>query len=82
MSIRWRKDGRLLCAAMTEPEDGDTYIDDRLHHQLNSISRCIMADVNHFDNALWHWVHGGYSLRALDEVKYVKEQEATGKERA
>ncbi len=54
MSIRWRKDGRLLCAAMTEPEEGDTYIDDNLHYQLSVISRAILADVDHETNGLWY----------------------------
>ena len=60
MSIRWRKDGRMLCAAMTEPEEHDTYIDDRLHYQLSVISRTILADVNHETNGLWHWVHNDF----------------------
>ena len=66
VAMRWRKDGRLLCAAMTEPEEGDTYIDDTLHYQLSMISRAVMADVDHETNGLWHWVHGEhqYSLRA------------------
>jgi len=55
MAIRWRKDGRLLCAAMTEPEEGDTYIDDRLTYELTVIQRIIIADPNHKKNALWHW---------------------------
>jgi hypothetical protein len=63
MAIRWRKDGRLICAAMSEPEDGDTYIDDRLHYQLSVISRSIIADVEHENNGLWHWVHNKF-LRA------------------
>ena len=57
MAIRWRADGRLLCAAASEPKKDDTYIDDRLHHQLHSISRAILADVDHENNRLWHWVH-------------------------
>lgn len=35
MAIRWRLDGRLLCAATSKPEAGDTYIDDRLHYELS-----------------------------------------------
>lgn len=58
MSIRWRKDGRLLCAAMSEHEEGDTYINDRLHYQLSVISVAIIADINHDENGLWHWIHG------------------------
>jgi len=57
MAIRWRLDGRLLCAAMAQPEEGDTYIDDRLHYQLSIISRSIMADIDHEKNGLWHWRH-------------------------
>ena len=55
MAIRWREDGRLICAAMSEPEEGDTYIDDRLHYQLSVITRAIIADINHKTNGLWHW---------------------------
>ena len=47
MSIRWRLTGELLCAAMSKYENGDTYIDDRLHYQLSVISRSIIADINH-----------------------------------
>lgn len=67
MAIRWRKDGRLLCAAKSEPEEGDTYIDDRLHYQLSVISRAILADFNHEENGLWHWVHSDGYLRGKSE---------------
>lgn len=55
--MRWRLDGSLVCAAKTEPEPDDTYIDDRLHYQLTVISRAVIADANHETNNLWHWVH-------------------------
>ena len=57
MAMRWRSDGRLLCAAMSKPEDGDFYIDDRLHYQLAVISKAVLADVDHKTNGLWHWEH-------------------------
>ena len=63
MAIRWRVDGQLICAAMSEPKDGDCYIDDRLHYQLSIVSRVIIADINHETNGLWHWIHG-LQLRA------------------
>ena len=66
MSIRWRIDGKLVCAAMSDPEEEDTYIDDRLHYQLSVISRVIMADVDHETNGLWHWIHNNGLLRAVD----------------
>lgn len=69
MSIRWRITGELVCAAMSDPKADDTYINDRLHHQLNSISKAIMADVDHETNGLWHWVHSNdCSLRAKVET--------------
>lgn len=73
MSIRWRKSGELLCAAMTDEQDGDCYIDDRLHYQLSVISRCIVADIDHEKNGLWYWVHTDtegsdpYRIRAKKE---------------
>jgi len=68
MSIRWRLNGDLLCAAVTEPEEDDCYIDDRLHYQLSVISRAIVADVNHEENGLWHWVHNeGERIRGSKE---------------
>jgi len=54
VAIRWRKDGTLICAAMSEPEERDTYIDDRLHDQLTEMA-IITADVNHKVNGLWYW---------------------------
>lgn len=70
MSIRWRSNGRLVCAATSKPEEGDTYIDDRIHHQLCAISKAIVADIDHETNGLWHWVHNkneGSWLRGKEE---------------
>lgn len=67
MSLRWRADGTLVCAAKTQPEADDTYIDDRLHYQLSIISRAIIPDTHEDENGLWHWVHGDALLRAQRE---------------
>lgn len=56
MSLRWRDNGELVCAAMSEEQPGDTYIDDRLHYQLSVLCAAIVADANHKDNGKWHWV--------------------------
>ena len=69
MSIRWRNNGDLVCAAVSEATDGDTYIDDRLHYQLSVVSKAIIADINHESTGLWHWVHGDTFLRAKIEFK-------------
>ncbi len=68
MAIRWRSDGRLLCAAKSEAKPGDTYIDDRLHYQLSVVSRAILADTNHENSRRWYWVHDEHGfLRAIPE---------------
>ena len=60
MSLRWRKDGRLLCAAKTEAEEGDCYIGDRLHYQLSQECAAIVPDKNEHTNGLWHWIKRDY----------------------
>ena len=68
MAIRWREDGQLVCAAVSELKDGDTYINDRLHYQLSVISRVILADTDHETNGLWYWIHDDYQfLRGMPE---------------
>lgn len=81
MAIRWRKSGELLCAAMTEAQEGDRYIDDDVHYQLSVVQRCIIADAYHEKNGLWHWVHQDYDdpksyrLRDVPEQDVLKELE-------
>jgi len=36
MSLRVRRDGRVLCAAMHPAEEGDCYIDDGVHYLLSA----------------------------------------------
>ena len=68
MAIRWREDGRLLCAAASEAKPGDTYIDDRLHYQLSVISCAILPCINHENSRRWYWVHDEHQfLRAIPE---------------
>lgn len=64
MAIRKRLDGTLICAAMSDAEEGDTYIDDGLHYLLSVESKAILADVDHEKNGLWHWV-SDLSTRAV-----------------
>lgn len=67
MSIRWRKDGRLLCAAMSKEEKDDTYIDDRLHYELSVERRVIVASADHKNDGLWFW--NGIN-RSEEEARY------------
>lgn len=54
MSLRVRIDGRVLCGAKSEPEPGDSYIDDGLHYHL-SLTGVIDPDPDEETNGLWHW---------------------------
>ena len=67
MSIRWRLDGSLICAKVSDEQDGDSYIDDKLHYQLSVVSRAIVADIDHEENGLWYWVHSDDFLRGKKE---------------
>ena len=58
MSLRWRKDGELVCAAKSEPEEGDTYIDDRLHYQISVLSHAIIPDLDEETTGRWWWLAG------------------------
>lgn len=56
MSIRWRKDGKLLCAAKHDEKPGDTYIDDRLQYKLAVELKVLVPDYNECLNGLHHWL--------------------------
>ena len=56
MSLRWRKNGRLICGAKCEWFPGDVYIDDRLHYMLSVILQVIEPDEHEDENGLWHWI--------------------------
>lgn len=55
MSLRIRTDGTILCAAMSKPMPGDTYIDDTTHYYMSVMTGSIIASENHMEDALWFW---------------------------
>lgn len=56
MSLRWRKNGELLCAAKHNEKPGDTYIGDRLQYQLAVEHKIIIPDINESLNGIHHWI--------------------------
>ncbi len=58
MAIRWRKNGTLVCAAKTTEEEGDTYIDDRLHYELSVQQKVLVPHDSEETTGLWRWLHG------------------------
>ena len=70
MALRWRKDGKLLCAAESKPEEGDTYLDDRVHYHLSEILYVIkpIGEGDDFGKS-WKW---RFSLPPENRRKKVK----------
>lgn len=58
MALRVRKDGRILCAALHDAEDGDTYVNDGLHYEMSVIHKVIGAEPNelHMKSGQWWWM--------------------------
>lgn len=44
MAVRIRRDGRILCAAMHDPEPGDAYLDDGVHYLLSADARVLVTE--------------------------------------
>lgn len=58
MAIRIRKDGRMLCAALTSAESEDVYIDDGLHYELSAVKKLLVTtpmEVHEKTNGEWYW---------------------------
>lgn len=75
MAIRVRKDGTIVCAAMTEPEDGDTYIDDAVHGYLDACSEnsvhLLLPSETHDQDGLWFFegrVPPGYEIVYCNKI--------------
>jgi len=63
MSVRLRKDGRILCAAMHPAQPGDVYLHDGVHGHL--ARACILVTEAMFDSAGrgGHATHGEWWWR-------------------
>lgn len=44
MSLRIRRDGRILCAAVHPAEPGDTYLHDGIHYKLSAELGAIVTE--------------------------------------
>ena len=75
MSLRIRKTGEILCAAHTNAEDGDTYLNDDIHYYLSVLTGAIIASENHKEDNLWFWNIKEGEKPHYEEIKYWKENE-------
>ena len=57
MSLRWRKNGDLLCAAKHEVQKDDTYIDDRLHYELSVELKVVIPRDDEKESGIWYWIN-------------------------
>lgn len=55
MAIRIRINGDIVCAAHTEEEFGDTYLNDEIHYYLSVLTNAIRPSKSHSQDNLWFW---------------------------
>lgn len=57
MSLRVRRDGRILCAAIHPAEPGDFYIDDGKHYALSVELKLLVTQPSeqHTERGEWWW---------------------------
>ena len=56
MALRIRKDGRILCAAIHEAKEGDTYINDKLSYEMTVEHKVLITDKYHISvHGEWWW---------------------------
>lgn len=57
VAIRVRKNGEMICASLSKPKTGDTYIDDTLHYQMSVEYGviCALPMPEHEKNPKWWW---------------------------
>ena len=51
MAVRIRRDGTIICAAESEPEESDCYIDDPTHYRLHAEMKVLC----YIGNNLWEF---------------------------
>lgn len=70
MALRIRKDGRILCAAHHQAQDGDVYIDDGQHYRLSVEIGVLVAEPmpRHADPTNPHYGEWWWESRVPDDV--------------
>lgn len=60
MALRIRLDGRILCAALNNAEEGDVYINDAVHYRLSVEEKVLVTTENdyHLANSGEWWLKG------------------------
>ncbi len=74
MSLRIRSDGRVLCAAMHPPAEGDIYVADADSYRLTVMERALVTEPMHAAGGRGgHAVHGEWWWRGLAPADAVLE---------
>lgn len=58
MAVRIRKDGKIVCAALNQEEQGDCYIDDGAHYYLSVEEKILVTTPNDYhmkNGGQWWW---------------------------
>ncbi len=76
MALRIRVTGEILCAAHTEPMEGDVYLDDNIHYYLSQLTGAIRPSKMHTEDNLWFW---NIKIELLDHYADIVNSEIHGK---
>jgi len=81
MAVRIRKSGLIVCAAKSEPEPGDYYIDDGLHYRLGVELRVMTVygqDKNGADLWEFHCPRIGWD-NSWEKIQIINNEERNGR---
>ena len=73
MALRIRIDGRIFCAALSEAQPNDLYLDDEIHYGLSVINKVLVTTPNDFHMANggeWWWKNQVPEGVIIDEFYY------------
>jgi len=60
VSVRIRRTGEILCAAMLPAEEGDCYIDDGVHYYLGVEKRLLVSEPMHLPEGVGRGGHAAH----------------------
>lgn len=73
MAVRIRENGSIFCATLSEPEEGDTYLNDGISYELSVVQKALVTTKNgyHMKNGgEWWWKGSEPDNVIIDEFYY------------
>ena len=73
MAVRIRKDGSIVCAALSDALDGDCYLDDNTHYELSVKQKVLVtteSDHHTKNGGVWWWRNQEPENVVIDKFYY------------